>query len=198
MRESIPEPGQVEDLAAAAPIRPHDGYLGPPARLPPSNYLSHTLLDHMLSGALLDGPGWPNALPQGGSSFSQGNIHLLRAQQLFTLQCQRQYPFFSGMLNLMQNYPLAQSPVLDPRLALLAAQNYGMRLRAQANSDRSAAIAAQQASRFVTPLSSSQLRLLRMQELMGKNWYAGNVFQSQQRSERLNSHCLGNLDLGDP
>lgn len=177
MRESIPEE-HVQDLPSA-PIRPHDGYLGPPARLPPSNYLSQTLLDHM---------------------FSQGNINLLRAQQLFMLQqCQRQYPFFSGMLNLMQNYPLAQSPILDPRLALLFAQNYGMRLRAQANSDRSAAIAAaqQQALRSAAPLSRAQHRLLWMQELMGENRYSSGgdyVHQSQQQSEPSNPRGLGNPD----
>lgn len=193
MRESPSPPGNapsahVEDLPSSAPIRHHEGFPGPP-RLPPSNYMSHNLLDHMLTGAL-DRTRWPNPPPQvggpPGASLSQqrNNINLLRAQQLqFMLRYQTQYPFLSSMLNLMHNYSLAQPPsFLDPSsLALLAAQNYGMRLSRVTNPDYSG--------------SSAQHRLLRMQELMGEKWCSAS--QQQAACEHPEGR-LRNLNLWEP
>ena len=82
--------------------------------------------------------------------------------QFFLLQYQAQYPLLTNMLNMMRN---PRPPLmLDPSLALLAAQNYGM--RGQAN-----------LSSLPNPTVDQQ-RLLRMQELMSQQ-------ASQNREEGL-------------
>jgi hypothetical protein len=105
----------------------------------PSNYIPPTLFDRMVTSAFLEP--WPNPAAEASD--------LLKMHQFFLLQYQAQYPLLTNMLNMMRN---PRPPLmLDPSLALLAAQNYGMRRQANLSSLPNPTVD-QQASRS-TPLS---------------------------------------------
>ena len=192
VRETAEETLSSSSPGSTGSITYQDGLHGP-LRSPVSltNYVPPYLLDHMFTNALFETQRWPNLLP-GASVLSQRNIDLLRMRQFYMMQYQTQYPILSNMLNLMRNY-VARPPLLDPSVALLTAQNFGMRPKLPGSS-----VFDQQASRSAS-LSMQQQLLLQVQEMMGEKLFEGCQKPSDVKpSTEVHHEGVENVDVGDP